>query len=715
MSSTTFPAELWQLIFRAATSTPGSLTPPLESFHYHYFAADPGERRARRALETGWRLAKVCKEWRNIMRPLLFEHVVLKDFAALDSLTKSVDKSVFDDAVLQGELVQRLDIVARNDRGSDPEGIRDLFSEISHLLTLLPQLKVVLFHNSFRVDGNWLSGTGPFFLNSASKTLESIAWIDDDKDWTLMKVPFSLWASFLNSHPNLKSIHPPHVKAEEELVWQIRDGEAQTPLSKPLAKVAQVVLRIFHGSHTDPMFFPGPTHDRDPNVSSDSNGSFKEDMFPKLRHVTFEFCILGPMAMEMLDGVVPIPTLLELHGHKLTSLHCVFHKTADEDFLEYNDVPPQTQFFPMIARHCVNLEELGLYFNWKSVPSTYIGNTTLPTVKRLKIRRMNRHFRLEPYKIMLNFVAETAILRLPRLEEVVFVCERDVRYIRSSKIEIGEDIVMAKEEKELTEIKHGSRGKQSPDVVEAYPAKRIKSENLPALRKPARLSPPVKKVELETSGAKVENMAAELESSHSKAKLESAQTTITQTTPGPSSTQKLTAVTVVSRTKIPSDKIKSVALFFPKAVLEDHLTGTSTLTISPQPLALKMHLPFLSTEYRAATQALLWTNDPSLSAGKKKPTPSTIRRFLYPNFETNPDMPAAPGEPGLLLCGRTEPVFDAKPWSLFIRVIDDSSTLKRWTYGGEYMCTLVGHLSASAFKAQPLVVKQTWGGEDCFS
>ncbi|RXW20265.1 hypothetical protein EST38_g5586, partial [Candolleomyces aberdarensis] len=441
MSSTTFPAELWELIFRTATSTPGSLTPPLENFHYHYFAADPGERRARRALETGWCLAKVCKEWRNIMRPLLFEHVVLEDFGALESLTKSLEKPVFDNVVLQGELVQRLDIVARNDRGSDPEGIRDLFSKISHLLSLLPQLKVVLFHNSFRVDGNWLSSAGPFFLNSASDTLESIAWIDDDKDWTLMKVPFFLWASFLNSHPNLKSIHPPHVKAEKELLWKICDGEAQTPLSKPLAKVTRLVLRIFHGTHTDPIFFPGPTHDHDPNVSSDSNASFKEDMFPKLRHVTFEFCILGPMAMEMLDGVVPTPTLLELHGHKLTSLHCVFHKTADEDFLEYNDVPPQTQFFPMIARHCVNLEELGLYFNWKSVPSTYIGNSTLPTVKRLKIRRMNRHFKIEPYKIMLNFVAEMAILRLPRLEEVVFVCERDTRYIQRYKEELREELV----------------------------------------------------------------------------------------------------------------------------------------------------------------------------------------------------------------------------------------------------------------------------------
>ncbi|KAJ2927079.1 hypothetical protein H1R20_g10004, partial [Candolleomyces eurysporus] len=168
MSSRALPAELSESISRTATSTPGCLTPPLENFHYPYSTADLGERRARRALqgfvqETKWCLAKVFKEWRNIMLLVLFEHVVLKDFGALDSLTKSLEKSVFDNAVLQGELVQRLDIVARNDRGSDPEGIRDLFSKISHLLTLLPQLKVVLFHNSLKADGSWLSGTGPFF------------------------------------------------------------------------------------------------------------------------------------------------------------------------------------------------------------------------------------------------------------------------------------------------------------------------------------------------------------------------------------------------------------------------------------------------------------------------------------------------------------------------------------------------------------------------
>ncbi|RXW20266.1 hypothetical protein EST38_g5587 [Candolleomyces aberdarensis] len=366
---------------------------------------------------------------------LLFEHVVLKDFGALKSLTKSLEKPVFDNAVLQGELVQRLDIVALNDLGRDPEGIRNLFSKISHLLTLLPQLKVVIFHNSFRVHGNWLSGAGPFFLNSASETLESIAWIDD-KDRIYMKVPMSLWASFLNSHPNLKSILPPRLKAEE-LLWKIGDEKAQTPLSKPLTKLTRLFLRIMYVAHTDPMYQPGPTRDHDRSASLDS-GRNSEDMFPNLCHVTFEFCILALGTMYVLNGIIPTPTLLELHGHKLTSLHCVFHKAADEDYLVE---PPQTQFFPMIARHCVNLEELGLYFNWQSVASTYIGNTTLPTVKRLKIRRMNRHFRMEPYKIMLNFVAEIAILRLPRLGEVVFVCERDTGYIQRFKEELREQLV----------------------------------------------------------------------------------------------------------------------------------------------------------------------------------------------------------------------------------------------------------------------------------
>lgn len=50
MPAATIPTEIWELIFRSATSIPAPMIPPLENFYYHYFAADLGERRARRAL-----------------------------------------------------------------------------------------------------------------------------------------------------------------------------------------------------------------------------------------------------------------------------------------------------------------------------------------------------------------------------------------------------------------------------------------------------------------------------------------------------------------------------------------------------------------------------------------------------------------------------------------------------------------------------------------
>ncbi|KAF5317323.1 hypothetical protein D9611_003577 [Ephemerocybe angulata] len=73
-------------------------------------------------------------------------------------------------------------------------------------------------------------------------------------------------------------------------------------------------------------------------------------------------------------------------------------------------------------------------------------------------------------------------------------------------------------------------------------------------------------------------------------------------------------------------------------------------------------------------------------------------------------MPAAPGEPGLLLCGRTE-LLDGT-WSLFIRVFDlkgKGATLKRWRYAGEYESTVVGDLGASDFAKMDAKVKETWG------
>lgn len=156
---------------------------------------------------------------------------------------------------------------------------------------------------------------------------------------------------------------------------------------------------------------------------------------------------------------------------------------------------------------------------------------------------------------------------------------------------------------------------------------------------------------------------------------------------------------------MPPHKVNTDALALNPELVEEYLAYIPTLTIHPAPIPLKIHLPYLSKAYGAATQALLWTNANKTGSGT---TAHTTRKFIYPNFETNPDTPAAPGEPGILLTGRVE-MLDGT-WSLFIRVIDDSaSKLVRWTYAGEYASKRIGELSPSEFQAKPQEVKNTWG------
>jgi len=72
---------------------------------------------------------------------------------------------------------------------------------------------------------------------------------------------------------------------------------------------------------------------------------------------------------------------------------------------------------------------------------------------------------------------------------------------------------------------------------------------------------------------------------------------------------------------------------------------------------------------------------------------------MIPTYATNPDMPRAAGEPGLLLSCRDEMCKDG-PWTLFVKTEGGSSKKVKWTYAGEYMCTVVGSLSNDEFISQ---------------
>jgi hypothetical protein len=76
-------------------------------------------------------------------------------------------------------------------------------------------------------------------------------------------------------------------------------------------------------------------------------------------------------------------------------------------------------------------------------------------------------------------------------------------------------------------------------------------------------------------------------------------------------------------------------------------------------------------------------------------------RVIMPTYEVNPEMPRAPGEPGILLSCREEMCKDG-PWTLFVKV--EGLKDVRWDYAGEYTCRTVGKMSKEDFQLQDAAV-----------
>ncbi|KAF6743381.1 hypothetical protein DFP72DRAFT_128675 [Ephemerocybe angulata] len=184
--------------------------------------------------------------------------------------------------------------------------------------------------------------------------------------------------------------------------------------------------------------------------------------------------------------------------------------------------------------------------------------------------------------------------------------------------------------------------------------------------------------------------------------------TMTSLAPGSSNRKDLK---IGTRTKIPAHAIDlEKAIILGNAVVNFYLSSTPTLTIHPAPLKHKLSRRDVSRWYGAPVSRTLWHNM------KTATSPDRVRKFLLPSFETDPHMPAAPGEPGLLLCGRKELLEGA--WSLFIPVLDlegEEARLKRYRYAGEYESCVVGEIGGTDFENMDRKVKNIWGYKIAFN
>jgi hypothetical protein len=147
----TLPVELWNIVFRSATSTPGVLdTSPLEqpfdesrSWTADIDAVD---------WDTKYSLALVSRKWHQIMHPYFYEHVRIRNKRRLSQLASTLRTPIDGNADVNtitssnhiGYHVKRIDVCIKLDRVHWTE---HYIENLSTICNLSPNLRI--FHQRF--------------------------------------------------------------------------------------------------------------------------------------------------------------------------------------------------------------------------------------------------------------------------------------------------------------------------------------------------------------------------------------------------------------------------------------------------------------------------------------------------------------------------------------------------------------------------------------
>jgi len=128
-------------------------------------------------------------------------------------------------------------------------------------------------------------------------------------------------------------------------------------------------------------------------------------------------------------------------------------------------------------------------------------------------------------------------------------------------------------------------------------------------------------------------------------------------------------------------------------MVSKYLAGTASFPINPPPIPVVVARYALNHVFGLTIMGLTWVS------GDKK------HHFLTPQLAVNPDMPSAPGAPGLLLSCREE-LWTQGPWDLFIKA--DTKKHVRLDYAGRYKAHLAGTMTADEFSAHKFSVSHLW-------
>ncbi|KAJ3730881.1 hypothetical protein DFJ43DRAFT_455271 [Lentinula guzmanii] len=142
--------------------------------------------------------------------------------------------------------------------------------------------------------------------------------------------------------------------------------------------------------------------------------------------------------------------------------------------------------------------------------------------------------------------------------------------------------------------------------------------------------------------------------------------------------------------------------------VRDLLRNATSLDINPAPdMNFRVSRALLNKKYRINTGSFRAILQAHLNPSSTPDNPH-VRSILFPFYEENPDLPAKPGDPGIILTKRTD-ILTIQPVTIFINYRGRNKSPSLWLYAGEYTLKKCAEMSGEQFSRQPLKTQQRWG------
>ena len=142
------PNEVLLRIFEWAAFVPGALETdvcdPFETLQPLRFDMGHQIKSLQMALDTKLSLVRVCKRWRTLAMPILYEAVVIHGHDGLFSLCQDLNNPNLQQAPDLGWWVRRMDLILHDLVGETEEFEDDILSMIAHVFSRLPNLRILV-------------------------------------------------------------------------------------------------------------------------------------------------------------------------------------------------------------------------------------------------------------------------------------------------------------------------------------------------------------------------------------------------------------------------------------------------------------------------------------------------------------------------------------------------------------------------------------------